>query len=368
MSVLKQTPIHSEHCRLGAKMAEYALYDMPIMYSSIHEEHLAVRNQVGLFDVSHMGEILVEGVDAEAFVNYIFTNNMIDAPIGKVVYGFLCYEDGGIVDDLLVYKYNTFKYLLVVNAGNKDKDYAYICDQVEEFNVRVTNLSDELSEVALQGPEAQALLQKLTDTDLLEITFFTFKDDVMIDGINCLVSRTGYTGEDGFEIYTKNEHITQIWNKLLEVGQAVGIKPIGLGARDTLRFEAALPLYGNELGKDITPIEASLKFFVKLDHDFIGKSILSDQITGSLTRKVVGLKVLDKGIIRHGYRVFNLAGEPIGQVTTGYLLPNGEYCVAMAMLDIAYTSLETPVLVEMRNKRLNAVVTGKKFMDKKYKK
>jgi aminomethyltransferase len=368
MADLKITPIHDDHVALGAKMVDYASYDMPVMYTNINEEHRTVRHQVGIFDVSHMGEILIEGKDAEAFVQFLFTNNIVSATNGKVVYGFLCYETGGIVDDLLVYKYHDQKYLLVVNAANKDKDYAHIVDQIGEYQVTVTNLSDHISEIAIQGPEAQKVLQKLTDTDLNTITFFTFKDDVMIDGIHCLVSRTGYTGEDGFEVYAANEHITQIWRRLLEVGAEEGIKPIGLGARDTLRFEAALPLYGNELAADITPVEASFKFFVKFDHEFIGKKVLEEQADGSLKRKIIALKLQDKGIIRHGYKVFNVDGDEIGHVTTGYLLPDYDHCMAFALIDVAYTEMETPVLVEMRNKRLNAVVTSKKFMNKKYKK
>lgn len=368
MSELKRTPIYSEHVKLNATIAEYAGYEMPIQYpTGITEEHLTVRHRVGLFDVTHMGEILVEGPDAAKFMSYVFTNDCVLVPDGKVVYGFICYEDGGIVDDLLVYKYHLEKYFLVVNAGNKHKVFAYLVDQAEGFNVQLDHVSESYGQIAIQGPLAEKVLQKITDYNLSEMKPFTFKDGIMVDGISCLVSRTGYTGEDGFEVYSPMNEIVTIWNRLLEVGQGEGIKPIGLGARDTLRFEAALPLYGNELSKDITPIEAGFKFFVKFNHDFIGKEVLEAQASGNLKRQLVGIGLLEKGVVRHGEKVYNENGEEIGFVTTGYVLPDHQNGVANALIDVNYTKLGTPVLVSMRKKLLKAEVIHKKFIERRIK-
>lgn len=368
MSELKKTHLHEKHVGLGAKLVPFASFDMPISYSTLVDEHMTVREQVGIFDVSHMGEILIEGEEAEAFVSYLFTNDIVNIPEHKVVYGFMCTENGGIVDDLLVYKYNRHKYLLVVNASNIDKDYNHIISHREIYKVMITNLSNEYSEIAIQGPKAQQVLQKMTDTDLNTIPFFTFQDLVIINGVECIVSRTGYTGEDGFEVYAKNENIGAIWDYMLEVGKEEAIKPIGLGARDTLRFEAGLPLYGNELSDDVTPLEAGFGFFVKLDHDFIGRDVIAQQKEQGVNRKTVGIEVLDKGIVRHGYKVFNEQEEEIGVVTTGYLLPGRERSIALALVDAAYSALDTKLLVEMRSKKLQAVVCSKKFMNKNYKK
>jgi aminomethyltransferase len=328
---------------------------MPIQYEGIKQEHEAVRTAAGIFDVSHMGEILVEGENATEFVQHIFTNDITDQAEGQVLYGLMCYENGTVVDDLLVYKYNNKKYYLVVNASNKDKDFAWM-NSNNKFGVTITDES-KIAEVAIQGPKAQEVLQKMTDSDLTEITFFTFKE-IKVLGIDAIVSRTGYTGEDGFEVYSHD--IQPIWNKMIELGA----KPIGLGARDTLRFEATLPLYGNEISDQINPIEASLGMFVKLDTDFIGRDVLAE-VKANRKLKSAGIELMDRGIMRHGYKVLSTDGDVIGEVTTGYKL--GDRAIALALIPVEY-KLGNELLIEVRNKQLKAKVVSRKFMNKNYKK
>ncbi len=355
LSNLKRTPLYENHVELGAKMVEFTGYEMPIQYEGIKQEHDAVRTAAGIFDVSHMGEILVEGENATEFVQHIFTNDITDQVNGQVLYGLMCYENGTVVDDLLVYKYNNEKYYLVVNASNKDKDFAWLNDN-NTFGVKLTDKS-EIAEVAIQGPDAQKILQQMTDQDLLEIPFFTFKE-IKVMGIDAIVSRTGYTGEDGFEVYAHD--IVPIWNKMLELGAM----PIGLGARDTLRFEATLPLYGNEISDSINPIEASLGMFVKLDVDFIGRDALA-AVKADRKLKSAGIELLDKGIVRHGYKVLDVEGSEIGEVTTGYKL--GGRAIGLALIPVEY-KLGDELLIEVRNKQLKAKVVSRKFMNKNYKK
>ena len=362
---MKRTTLYNKHVDLGAKIVEFAGFEMPIVYSSITEEHNSVRNNCGIFDVSHMGEICVKGKEATAFVDYIFTNDVESMNDNQVLYGMMLYKTGGVVDDLLVYKFNNEHYLLVVNASNIDKDYAWVLEN-NTFDCNTSNESDNFSEVALQGPKAQDVLQQLTDFDLELITFFTHQN-VTIDGKLCLVSRTGYTGEDGFEIYGTHEDIVEIWDLLLETGKDE-ILPIGLGARDTLRFEVNLPLYGHELTKDITPLEAGYSFAVKLDtNDFIGKDVLVKQKAEKTSRRIVGLEMIDKGIMREGYNVYH-EDVLVGFITTGYKSPSTGKTVALAMIDRPYDKLGTNLEVEIRNKRKQVVVIKKKFYSKKYKK
>ena len=363
MEGLRRTALYEAHKRLGGHLVEYAGYELPVKYEGITEEHNAVRNDAGIFDVSHMGEISVKGSEAGKFVNYLVTNDTSKMKDNDVMYGMMCYENGGIVDDLLVYKFAEEDYFLVVNAANVEKDYAWISSLAKDFDVSTVNLSDEYSEVALQGPKAEALLQKHTDFNLEEITFFTLRRDIEVAGKKVMVSRTGYTGEDGFEIYSSNEDIADVFDALVEGGAV----PCGLGARDTLRFEAALPLYGNEIEKDITPLEAGLGFFVKLDTVFSGSDVLVKQKEEGLTRKVVGFELLGKGIPRHGYKVFS-GEEEIGFVTTGYKSITLGNTIGMAMVDIDYSKMDTKFEIEIRNKRSQAKVISKRFLKKNYKK
>ncbi len=361
---MKKTILYDSHLKSNAKMVDFAGFMMPVVYTSIKEEHTYVREKAGMFDVSHMGEFYVKGNEAEKFVDNIFTNDVLTQKENQVLYGMMCYPSGGVVDDLLVYKINRESFIMIVNASNIDKDFAWATKN-NTFDCELTNESEGISEVALQGPLAEQILNPLTDYNLSDLSFFTFKY-MKINGKDVLVSRTGYTGEDGFEIYGDHDVIVKVWDEILEAGKE-NVMPCGLGCRDTLRFEVALPLYGNELSKDITPIEAGLSFAVKLEAgNFIGKDVLVKQKLERTKRRIVGLKLLDKGIIRHGYLVYH--GETlVGEVTTGYKSPSTGETVAMAMIDRPYDKLKTELTVDVRGKRKKVVVRNKKFYHKSYK-
>jgi glycine cleavage system T protein (aminomethyltransferase) len=359
----KKTPLYEEHIKLGGDVVDYAGWYLPIKYEGLVQEHNAVRNKVGLFDVSHMGEITIKGKDALKFVNYLMTNDISKVVDNQIVYTFMCQPDGGVVDDLLVYRYGPEDFYLVVNASNADKDYEWILDHKDDFDVEVENISDTVGEVAIQGPLAQKVLQKLTKTDLNKITFFTLDRDVDVNGVNCMVSRTGYTGEDGFEIYTTNEGVVKVWNDLLEAGKEEGIMPTGLGCRDTLRFEASLPLYGHEISETITPLEGGFKYFVKLDKesDFIGKETLNKQWSEGLKRKLAGFEMIGRGIPREEYEI-QKDGKKIGHVTTGYMSPTLKKNIGNALIDPQYTELGTEIDIIIRKKPVKAKIISKKFL------
>ncbi|MBQ2588190.1 MAG: glycine cleavage system aminomethyltransferase GcvT, partial [Prevotella sp.] len=281
----KKTCLYDNHVALGALMSPFGGFIMPIQYSSIIDEHNAVRQHCGVFDVSHMGEVFVTGNDAEKFVNHIFTNDITNAPIGQIYYGMMLYPDGGTVDDLLVYKMGENNFFLVINAANIDKDIDWIMQNANGYDVNIDHCSDRYGQLAVQGPEAEAVVEEVLGLACKELTFYTAKT-LMVDGEEIIVSRTGYTGEDGFEIYGSHEFIVKMWNLLMESGRC---KPCGLGCRDTLRFEVGLPLYGDELSKDITPIMAGLGMFCKLNkEEFIGKDALVEQKTNGFAKKLVG--------------------------------------------------------------------------------
>lgn len=337
---------------------------MPIQYTNIVDEHNAVRHACGIFDVSHMGEVLVTGAESEKFVNYLFTNDITDAPDGKIYYGMMCYPTGGVVDDLLVYKMSHQRYLLVINASNIDKDVEWIMQHAKDFDVTVEHKSDIYGEVAVQGPNTEEIIERVLGISCREMTFYTCKE-VEYNGETIIISRTGYTGEDGFELYGSHEFTNGVWDKLLASGE---VKPCGLGCRDTLRFEVGLPLYGDELSDEITPLEACLGIFVKLDKEnFIGKEALAAQKAEGLKRKIVGIELKDKAIPRHGYEV-EADGKVIGVVTTGYNSISTGKSVCMALVDIDYAKLDTEVAVRIRKKVFPGVVTKKRFYDKNYKK
>ncbi|MED4989268.1 glycine cleavage system aminomethyltransferase GcvT [Parageobacillus toebii] len=359
--MLKRTPLFAVYERYGAKTIDFGGWELPVQFSSIKEEHEAVRTRAGLFDVSHMGEFVVKGDDSLAFLQKMMTNDVSKLTDGRVQYSLMCYEDGGTVDDLLIYKKADGHYLLVVNAANIEKDFEWLHDHLFG-DVELVNISQEIAQLALQGPLAEQVLQKLTNTDLSAIKFFSFQDDININGVKALVSRTGYTGEDGFEIYCRKEDAVALWESILEAGKEEGVLPCGLGARDTLRFEATLPLYGQELSKDITPIEAGLGFAVKTnkDADFIGKDVLKKQKEEGTARKLVGIEMIDKGIPRHGYKVF-ANGEEIGFVTTGTQSPTLKKNIGLALIKTEFTEMDTEVEVEIRGKRLKAKVTATPF-------
>ncbi len=357
---MKITVLHDKHLALNAKMIEYAGFHMPVSYTGITEEHLAVRTGMGIFDVSHMGEFLVEGKDALSFVNYLVTNNITE-DTAKVTYTLMCDENGFVVDDLLVYVINHKKVLLVVNAGNIDKDYAWVEKQAKAFNVTTRNVSEDFAQVAIQGPEAEKHIEKITGATGSDLSFMTYKVIPFGSG-HVIFSRTGYTGEDGFEVYGKPELISQIWDKAISEGAV----PCGLGSRDTLRFEANLPLYGHEISETINPIEAGLNFAVKLDKNFIGKDALV-AYKAAPKRKVVGIELLERNIPRHGYQVLK-DDQVVGVITTGYLLPNVTTPVACALIDIKYQDIGTELFVQIRNNLVPAKVRNRKFYTKKYNK
>lgn len=359
----KKTCLHDKHVALGANMVPFGGFDMPLYYSDITTEHMAVRQAVGVFDVSHMGEVRVTGPEAEKFVQHIFTNDVAGAEYGKIFYGMMLYPHGGTVDDLLVYKMGENDFLLVINAANIDKDYAWISEQIKGFDAVADNQSDHYGQLAIQGPGAEALMTPVLGLECTELTFYTFKE-IEVNGETVIVSRTGYTGEDGFEVYGSHDFIRQAWDKLI----AAGVQPCGLGCRDTLRFEVGLPLYGDELTDDISPVMAALSMFVKLDKpEFIGRDACAEQKENGVKQKVVGIELQDKGIPRHGYSVC-AEGKEIGYVTTGYKSPSTGKCVCMALIDAAYSKLDTPVEVMIHGKARRGTVCKKRFYQKSYKK
>ena len=358
----KWTCLHDKHVSLGATMVEFGGFDMPLLYQNagIAPEHYAVREKVGLFDVSHMGEVTVKGKDAERYVNHIFTNDVTGMPTGKILYGMMCYENGGTVDDLLVYKMGENDFFLVINASNIDKDWAWMLQNADGFDIDLQNRSDFYGQIAIQGPESEDVTERVLGIACKEMVFYTCKTvgDVII-------SRTGYTGEDGFEIYASHDYIRDCWDKLI----AAGVQACGLGCRDTLRFEVGLPLYGDELSEDITPIMAGLGMFVKRDKaEFIGKEALAKQKSEGPAKKLVGIELFDKAIPRHGYTVLNMEGEPIGEVTTGYHALSTDKSVCMALIDAQYAKLDTEVQIQIRKKVFPGKVVKKQFYNKNYKK
>ena len=356
----KRTCLYDKHVALGALISPFGGFEMPIQYSGIVDEHQAVRQSCGVFDVSHMGEVLVTGADAEKFVNHIFTNDVTGMPAGKILYGMMCYANGGVVDDLLIYKMSDDRFFLVINASNIDKDWAWIQEHAKGYDVVLTHQSDYYGELAVQGPQAEAVMEEVLALPCKELAFYTFKEigDV-------IVSRTGYTGEDGFEIYADTAFINDCWDKLMASGRC---KPCGLGCRDTLRFEVGLPLYGDELSADITPIMAGLSMFVKLDkEEFIGKEALARQKAEGPQQKLVGIELSDKAIPRHGYAVLK-DGATIGEVTTGYHAISIDKSVCMALIDSQYAKLDTEVEVQIRKKVFPGKVVKKQFYQKNYKK
>lgn len=357
----KRTCLYDRHIKLGALMQPFGGFDMPIQYSSIIDEHNAVRQHCGVFDVSHMGEVFVFGENAERFVNHIFTNDITGAPVGKIFYGMMCYPDGGTVDDLLVYKMDDQRFFLVINAANIDKDMEWIMASAEGFDVQIDACSDRYGQLAVQGPDAETVMEEVLQIPCKEMVFYTAKS-IDSDGEEIIVSRTGYTGEDGFEIYASHDYIVSLWDKLMACGRC---KPCGLGCRDTLRFEVGLPLYGDELSQDISPIMAGLGMFCKFDKpEFIGREALLKQKTEGVARRLRGLMLDDRAVPRHGYKVLKDSQE-VGEVTTGYRLISVEKSCAVALVD-ASLKLGDRVEVQIRKKTFTATVVKKKFYDKHY--
>lgn len=365
----KKTCLYDKHVALGATMSPFGGFEMPIQYTDITDEHNAVRHACGVFDVSHMGEVTVIGPEAERFVQHIFTNDISNAPTGKIYYGMMLYEDGGTVDDLLVYCYGQKHFLLVINAANIDKDVEWIKQNATGFDVVINNESDIYGQLAIQGPLAEKVMEKVLCIRCKELAFYTFKT-IDTDGEQIIVSRTGYTGEDGFEVYGSHSYINKIWDNLMATKSA---KPCGLGCRDTLRFEVGLPLYGDELSAEISPIEAGLGIFVKTDkEEFIGKDAILKQKTDGLKKKLVGIALddKDKAIPRHGYDVTtdDDTDTVIGYVTTGYRTISTDKSVCLALIDAKYSKLGTALKLRIHRKMHNGTVVKKRFYDKNYKK
>ena len=359
---MKTTPFTEKHITLGAKMHEFAGYNMPIEYSGIIDEHLTVCNAVGVFDVSHMGEFWVKGPHALDFLQKVTSNNVAALTVGKVQYTCFPNEDGGIVDDLLVYQYEPEKYLLVVNAANVDKDWDW-CVSHNTEGAELENSSDNMAQLAVQGPKAILALQKLTDIDLSSIPYYTFKVGKFAGEENVIISNTGYTGAGGFELYFYPSAADAIWKAVFEAGEEFGIKPIGLGARDTLRLEMGFCLYGNDLDDTTSPIEAGLGWITKFvdGKNFINRAMLEKQKAEGTTRKLVGFEMVDRGIPRHGYELVNQEGERIGVVTSGTMSPTRKIGIGMGYVKPEYSKVGTEICIDMRGRRLKAVVVKPPF-------
>jgi aminomethyltransferase len=356
---LKITPLYQIHKELHAKMVPFAGWDMPVQYTSVIEEHLAVRKSCGLFDVSHMGEIEVSGTKATEAVQSITTNDASILNDGQVQYTLLCYPNGGVVDDVTLYKFSDTRYMFCVNASNTEKDFNWIKENAGSI-ANIKNLSNDFGQIALQGPLSQEVLQNTCNIDLSLIRYYHFKN-VNLFGIEVVISKTGYTGEDGFEIYTPWDATITIWQRLMEAGNTFNIKPIGLGARDTLRLEMGFPLYGNELNENTTPLEAGLHKFVTLDKGhFIGKDALVKQAGQGINKKLVGLKMMEPGIPRSHYKIF-AKDRIIGEVTSGTMSPFFGKAIGMGYVETAFSSIETELAVEIRSKMARAKVSKTRF-------
>ena len=351
------TPFINIHKALDAKMHEFAGYLMPIEYSGIIDEHLIVRNAAGVFDVSHMGEIWVKGPRAFDFVQRMTTNDVAALPIGKIQYSCLPNGKGGIVDDILVYHYEYQKYLLVVNASNLEKDWKWLNDNNTE-GADMDNASEWMAQLAIQGPKATQILQKLTSINLSEIAYYHFTVGDFAGAEEVIISNTGYTGAGGFELYFLPEHAENIWNAIFEAGKEEGIKPIGLGARDTLRLESGFCLYGNDIDDTTSPIEAGLGWITKFveGNNFIDRPLFEKQKAEGVSRKLIRFELTDKGIPRHGYDIVNEQGEVIGKVTSGTILPGTKTGIGMGYVATPYVTKESTIFVDIRGKKIKGVV------------
>ena len=353
-----KTPLYDAHVKLGGRIVPFAGYLLPVQYEGVIAEHMAVRQKAGLFDVSHMGEITMKGKGALATLNHLLTNDFTNMPVGKVRYSVMCYEDGGVVDDLLVYKFGDEDYYIVVNASNRHKDFEHMKKNILA-DTQIEDISDRVAQVALQGPKACNIIRKLMKEEDIPMKYYTAKRDVDIAGINCLISYTGYTGEVGYEIYTANEDIEKLWDLLLETGKEYGLIPCGLGARDTLRLEASMPLYGHEMDETISPLETGLDFGVKMNkEEFIGKKGLEERGEPKICR--VGLQIVDKGVLREHQDIY-VGDEKIGHTSSGTFSPLFKTSIAMALIDRKYSDLDTIVEVDVRGRRLKAKVVAMPF-------
>lgn len=358
---MKKTALYDKHVSLGAKIVPFAGFDMPVQYSGVTEEHFAVREKAGLFDVSHMGQFFIEGAGAKDLLQYVTTNNVDVLENGKAQYSCLPNENGGIVDDLIVYKMEHDKYFVVVNASNIDKDWDHI-SKYNTFGAKMINASDEMSLLAVQGPKATEILQKITETNLSEIPYYHFTVGSVAGVSDVIISNTGYTGSGGFEIYFKNENAEKLWDAIIEAGAEEGIIPCGLAARDTLRLEKGFCLYGMDIDDTTSPIEAGLGWITKFDKDFVSKDTFAKQKEEGVTRKLVGFELTDKGVPRHDYPVVDAEGNVIGKVTSGTQSPMKKIGLGIAYVDKPHFKLGTEIFIQVRNKNIPAKVVKMPFV------
>jgi aminomethyltransferase len=368
---MKRTALFEEHKKLGGRMVDFGGWELPVQYTGVLEEHTACRTAAGLFDVSHMGEVHVEGKDAEAFLNFLVTNNVSKLADGQAQYTVMANEHGGLVDDLVIYRRGREKFLVVVNASNTDKDFAHMLavkDRFKATDLRVTNESSKYTQIAVQGPKAQEILQTLTATPLAPIKTYWFAEGTVCGSVPAVLARTGYTGEDGFEIYVPWEKGPDVWSALVAAGTPHGLKACGLGARDTLRLEMKYPLYGNELGDETNPLEAGLGWVVKLDKgEFVGRGPILRAKEAGLQRKLVGFKMLDRGIARHGYAVYDAEGKTkLGEVTSGTQSPSLKHSIGIAYVALANATEGSKLTIDIRGTKIPAEVIPTPFYKRSY--
>jgi aminomethyltransferase len=368
LSSVRRTQLYDAY-KLTAKLTDFAGFEMPLWFKGITPEHLAVRNGAGIFDISHMGRVMTTGSDAEHFINYVITNDVSKLPPNAAQYSVMCLENGGIIDDFVVYRLEPNRFMIVFNAGNRQKDYDWIIKHSKGFNVAIEDVSDRVAMLAVQGPAAAKVLQKVSTEDLSKIERFKCGSAKLAE-VDVFLARTGYTGEDGFEVFVWEaslaapDRAVRLWKVLLEAGKEFGIEPCGLGARDTLRLEAGLCLYGNDIDESITPLEAGLGFVVKLQKDrFIGKEALAKQKAEGVGRKRVGVQILDQGVPRSGFEICNVAGEKIGQLTSGTFSPLLRYGIGMGYVDASQAQEGNAISVKIRDRLVNARIVPFPFYD-----
>lgn len=357
----KKVPLHEWHVANGGKIVPFAGYLLPVQYqeTGVIKEHLSVRNRAGIFDVSHMGEVIYEGKDALANIQKILTNDFSKMTVGQVRYSVMCNEDGGVVDDLLVYKQAEDKYLMIINAGNREKDIQWMKKHLFG-DVTFEDRSEQIGQIALQGPESKEILEKLTDPSMLPKKYYTFVENIAVADVPCLISRTGYTGSFGYELYCQADDMHHLWQALLEAGKELGLTPCGLGARDTLRLEASMPLYGHEMNEEITPYETGLGFTVKMEKEnFIGKQALLEKRKPQLTR--VGIELIGRGIAREEADIVLKNGQKIGKTTSGTYSPYIAKAIAMALVDKEFSAIDTEIDIVVRNKKIPAKIVQTPF-------
>lgn len=362
---MKNTALTDIHIELGAKMVPFAGYNMPVQYEGVNIEHETVRSQLGVFDVSHMGEFLIGGPNALALIQKVSSNDATKLTVGKAQYSCLPNEDGGIVDDLIIYKMKEEQYLLVVNASNIEKDWNWISKYNEAIGADMRNVSDDYSLLAIQGPKAVEAMQSITPVDLSAIKFYNFEVAEFAGVDNVIISATGYTGSGGFEIYCKNDVAEKVWNNVLEAGKEFGIKPIGLAARDTLRLEMGYCLYGNDIDDTTSPLEAGLGWITKFSKDFVNSEALQRQKEAGVSKKLVGFEMVERGIPRHGYEILNEKDEVIGKVTSGTMAPSLNKGIGMGYVSTENTAEGTPIYLQIRKKKVAAKVTKPPFYKNK---